>query len=352
MKEGSDIQIGELLVEIKVQARAVRAINESLIQLADKVAGSQGKRGVLLLLQTGITSERVEKEWQRFKRIFRPDLLERLSIYIYNGTGFYGIPKDPSEKESNLLIDVIEKENKAGNNFILLRSPDRFYDVLRFLIFHWMQRTGPLSPTWVAEQIGCSYPTVADATERLGDYIHRHTDRKIELKAFPREAWQRLVVNAQDVRQTRAFSFTEGTGRSVDSLLNRMHRYSFKNVAVGGTQGARFHFRDIDIVGNPRLDLTVLCSENSLDISFLKRLDPSLIPVEKNQKPAVVLHMAFWKNPIYEFKVDGFTFTDPVECLLDLHEMRFDGQVDEIIRQLPFKDDEHHDDHDNEEDDG
>jgi len=348
-----DVIIGDLIIERKVKVRAVRTLNESIFQLTQYMAEESDKRGCLLLINAGVTPERVHEEWQRATRILRPEILNRLMICLYEDGELIGIPEDPSPSDRGILLDYVKQESDAKEEFHLLKSPDRYYDVLRYLINKWALNRGPQSPTVIAKRIGCSYPTVAEHVDKLGAYIARSSDRKVKLKAFPKDEWFRLVANASEVRQTMYFCYKTENRKSVESLLKRWtqqntHRRDF---ALGGVPGAKFYFPDTDIVGTPRLDVTVNCSDKTLDFSFLRRIDPGLQPCRPEEKPVLAVHAIIQKEPLFKKSKENFFVADPVECLLDLHEMRFESQVKEIIQKLPFDDDHHKDhDHNNEED--
>ncbi len=338
-----DVIIDDLIIERKVKVKAVRTLNESIIQVSQYIVEQPDKRGCLLLINSGITPERIREEWEFTSRILRPEIIDRLMIYLYEDGELMGIPHQPTQSDRDILVDYVQQESTAKEEFHLLKSPDRYYDVLRYLINKWALNCGPQSPTVIAKKIGCSYPTVAEGIDKLGNYLTRSTDRKVSLKAFPKNEWFRLVANANEVRQTVYFGYKTNNQKSVESLLKRWkqqhtHRREF---ALGGVPGARHYFPDIDIVGTPRLDVTINCSDKTLDFSFLRRIDPGLQPCRPDENAVLAIHVVILEKPLFKKAKENFFYADPIECLLDLHEMRFEGQVEEIIRQLPFNDIEH-----------
>ena len=64
----------------------------------------------------------------------------------------------------------------------------------------------------------------------------------------------------------------------------------------------------------------------------MKRLDPALVPAPSGTPPVLVLHTIPRAQSL--FTQDGLPWADPVEVLLDLHELRLLAQAEEMIRFL------------------
>lgn len=123
-------------------------------------------------------------------------------------------------------------------------------------------------------------------------------------------------------RLTKRYSDRSGQPRSIDSLLKRLARIEHVNIAVAGTLGAQRIYPEIDLIGTPRLDLTVHCPDKYLNIDFVKKLDPALKEELNLEKPAsLVIHCIRRKKAFFTTNSNGISWADPVECLLDLHEM-------------------------------
>ena len=193
-------------------------------------------------------------------------------------------------------------------------------------------RLAPLTSRWLAEAAGCSYPTIASALEKLEKYLTRQTDRRVELKAFPKDEWSRLVANADKVRQTLRFADHSGQPRSIESLVSRLERVRTDDIAIAGVLGARRRYLALDLIGTPRLDLTIHCRTRKLDLSFLRQLDPALKPARSDEPARLVIHTLRYPHIFFEKAPDGSVWADPVECLLDLHEMRLESQAKEFLQ--------------------
>ena len=160
-----------------------------------------------------------------------------------------------------------------------------------------------------------------------------------KLRIFPRDEWARLVSIADDVRGTRRFVDRSGQPRSPQSLLRRVAALGRSDLAVGGIEGARHYKRDIDLIGLPRLDLTLHCPKGRIDWSFVEQIDPALVASdERNAQAPLVVHVlrrqeAFFV-PDESAQATGLQWADPVECLLDLHEARLEPQAGELLNFL------------------
>ena len=195
-----------------------------------------------------------------------------------------------------------------------------------------------MTSKWLAEvAVGCSYPTVADALNHLGPWLTRHSDRRVELRKFPREEWAKLLAVSDRVRSTMRYASRSGLQvRSPGSLMMRLRKTMRKDIAVGGVTGAKHYFSDLNITGDPRLDISIHCPGNEVDLSFVEKLDPALVKVGSPHEPAhLAIHMIRRKKAFFEQPdPDGAQPADPVECLLDLHEVRLEARAKEFLEAL------------------
>jgi hypothetical protein len=73
-----------------------------------------------------------------------------------------------------------------------------------------------------------------------------------------------------------------------------------------------------------------------MNLGFIEKLDPALKRVDDPQQPAnVVIHAVRHANPLFQPRDGGLQWADPVECLLDLHEMRLESQAHEFLNSFP-----------------
>src|SRR5262249_38944435 len=107
---------------------------------------------------------------------------------------------------------------------------------------------------------------------------------------------------------------------------------SRSDIAVGGVIGARHYQPGLDLVGTPRLDLSVHSRAKNVDLGFVRELDPALKQSEDREESArVVIHVIRRAVPLFEQTDDGTLWADPVECLLDLQESRLEEQAQEFV---------------------
>ena len=331
----ADAEYGDTILEVRLDVKEVRRLRGTFLEMAEFAAMETGKNVVLILPEPLVSDERINEEWIAFTEVIRPELLARLVVTIRRGGEYTGIPHPPSVELHGVIDQVIG--HIAAKVSRTPRGSETYYDILRILILQWMRKAGPMTSKWIAETAGCTYPTVAAALDRLEKYLTRRSDRSVELRSFPRDEWSRFVANADHVRGTRRYADGSGQPRSIDSLLARLQRMKSPDIAIGGVSGAKRLFPALDLVGTPRLDLTVHSRRREPDLGFLRRLDPALRPAEQNEPARVVVHLLHQPVVFFETDAEGAVWADPVECLLDLHELRLEAQAAEFLAYLSPK---------------
>jgi len=166
--------------------------------------------------------------------------------------------------------------------------------------------------------------------------LTKHPDRRVELTGFPRETWQEILTLAPSLR--RSVAYIDASGRSPDplDLLHRLEKIAPEQVASGGVEAARHWDRRFNLHGVPRLDISVHAPAGSYDESFVKRLDPALERARMvSQEPVLVLHPLLRAESLFTSRTSKrLPVADPVETLLDLHELRLVEQVEELVERL------------------
>jgi hypothetical protein len=211
--------------------------------------------------------------------------------------------------------------------------PDLSYEVLKILLLRWLRLDAPISMGELQEQTGLSHPTVAKRIRELGNLIERTSNRSVRLREFPARPWAELVALSPRVRKTTGFE--DGSGRSGDlsALVARIQRQRPPHVALGGVVGARHWQPDFDLAGIPRVDLELHAPMGSADLRFVSRIDPALVPARSGGAPILAVHVVTRAASLFE--VDngkGTPWADPVEILLDLHQLRLHKQADDFMR--------------------
>lgn len=331
-----DWETDNIWVEVKTRITALRLVRDALLQLAYVVHEQNCSSAILLLIEPNISYNRLYKEWEKAERVFRSEIFSHLSITVFQNGQLSGIPNDPDAELTEALIEVYEEE--IANKKNPLPRPDYKAEIHKILIYRWLMNKNSITSDGLAQIAGCSYRTIANTLEELGNALYRHTDRRVELKYFPKEAWEWLLVHLNKSRLTKRYSDRSGQPRSVESLLKRLVRMEHTNIAVAGTLGAQHYYPDIDLIGIPRLDLTVHCTDKYLNMDFIEKLDAALKEEVNIEKPAsVVVHFIRRKKSFFESNPDGIAWADPVECLLDLQEMRLEPQALEFLNFLQTK---------------
>jgi len=317
-------------VEVKSGTHSFRNVRASLLGLAYLLSREPDSRALLVLPDSRITEDRLRAEVRLAEQTLRPEVMGRLSLVLGKDHGYFGIPDD-LDKDFQLRLDgLIKKESPDG------AKPRQFYyGVVAVMVHEWLLGHGPVTTDWLMKTVGCSYPTAARALQRLAHQLVRYSDRRAALRRFPREEWARFVTVAGEVRTTLRYADRSGQARSAHSLLRRLEKLGRSDVAVGGVEGARHYDPEIDLVGLPRLDLTLHCPDRRVDLSFVEQLDPALKETAERDAPAsLVVHLLRRKASLFQPGDGGLQWADPVECLLDLHEARLEPQAKAFVNSL------------------
>jgi hypothetical protein len=330
---GFDTEIDFTYVEVKSGLNAVRNLRAGLLDLAYVLQSHPNHHGLLVLADTNITTGRVEREWDLARQTLRSEVFSRLGILTYEAGEFRGYPDVPPQSFLDQLLEIVRRETSdAGRR---MPRPDYYSEILKLLICHWFQKEEPITIASLETKIGCTYPTVAKTLDKFSLYLFRSSDRRVALNSFPKAAWAALITRGDEVRQTKRYVDRSGQLRSPDNLARRVAKLGRRDLALGGVLGARSHYPNLDLLGTPRLDLTMHCPGSRFDLEFIARLDPGLVLATSAQEPAaLVVHALRRKEPLFSAMPEGGWRADPVECLLDLHEARLESQAAEFFNAL------------------
>jgi hypothetical protein len=323
----------KILCRVKWGVTALRTVRFHLLEVAYAIAQNPDVKGFLVMPEVELRESRIREEWETAASVLRPEILSRLGIWAGREESWFGIPTTPDDRTQDILAERIKAENMEAR--MRQVRGDLSFVVLGLLIRQWLLGKGPLTTEALRKMAGCSYPTVANALRLVRHCLVRHSDRKVELDRFPKEEWARMVAVAEKARGTVRFADRSGQPRSAESLLRRLQRLERADIAVGGVVGAKHYHSGLDLVGTPRLDLSLHCWKKEADWSFVERLDPGLARMDRRDEPAsLVVHLVRRKESFFEPGADGWLYADQVECLLDLHEARLESQAQELLEAL------------------
>lgn len=322
---------GRFVIEILERPRAaVRDLRAVFLQLAAVAARDPRiERASAVLAIDRLTPRRMRAEWDDLMAVLRPEVARRLGLVAVGEDVQLCLPDEETK-----LIEIAE----IGRRLLDVSTPPKLprlaksLEVLKVLLARWLLGQGPIARGELGEQAGCSYPTVAKAVERFARDIREHSNRSVELKGFPRDAWSELLA-LSPIRRAR-LAYVDKTGRRPDpeALLRRLQKIKPPGVALGGVLAAHHWDPHFDLRGLPRLDLS-LAADDGLDLDFLRRLDPGLGLLEGEGTPVLVVHPL--QRPATLFTPgDRLPVADPVETLLDLGELRLVDQSSALIERL------------------
>ncbi|MDP8239177.1 MAG: hypothetical protein P9X24_08810 [Candidatus Hatepunaea meridiana] len=338
-----DTQLDDVWIDVKLKPNGFRNLRSSFLGLASWIVDYPEESGLLVLVDPRFSKSRLSEEWQLAKQSLHPEVVTRLHLVVVIDNHCTGLPEHlGNEFRERLDKFVMEEFNRKhsyhSSNDIGHRRPQSFYDIFKVILNLWLLDKGPVTTKWLMEATGCSYPTVARALNRLEYCLQRHRNRQIELRYFPKEEWARIIANIGEIQLTARFADRSGQPRSPEAHLNRLKQLSFDNIAIGGVLGAKYYNPDLDLIGTPRLDISMHSVTKLVDHNFIKKLDPALKEVIDPLYPVnVVVHIVSITDPLFRVDTGGFKWADPVQCLLDLHEARLESQAIELREFLQSK---------------
>lgn len=287
----ADAVLGNSVFEVLVEPRDLRRLRAALMDIARYSGGSANRRGILVLDEPGVSESRLLEEWEGTRSIFRPEILDRLAMVIHRGGKPDQIIGQMSAEERD-SVEAVVGHSRLNQSRSARRPSEAFFDVLRIRMVSWFRKSGPQTSKELGEQAGFSYPTISAALEKLEPYLTRHSDRRVELRSFPRDAWFKLVAQSEKVRSSQGYSGRSGRPRPAEVLLGRLRELGRNDIGVSGVLGARHYMPGLDmpgldLIGTPRLDLVVHAKQGREGKDFLRRLDPALKPSERGEVPQV-----------------------------------------------------------------
>lgn len=329
----ADAILGNTVFEVVRELRDTRRFRASLLEIAKIASNDPIRRVVLVLDEPEITSDRIDDEWSGLLSILSSQIAARVALVVYRA-GNLDLRNGQLDNNEADAIDTIVNHSTPIRNRVSRSPSTAFFEILRVLLIHGFRRTGPITSKEIGEQTGFSYPTISKALEKLETHLIRHSDRRVELRAFPKNAWFKLLAQSETVRSSRGFSDRSGRPRPIEVLINRLQELNRDDIAVSGILGARHYLPGIDLIGTPRLDLVVHSQKGYDALDIVRQLDAALTPSKKGEPSRVVVHTLVRPNSFFSLSEQGVFYADEVECLLDLQEARLESQAAEFQTRL------------------
>jgi hypothetical protein len=315
---------GQVIVEVAERLIGVRDLHAKLVQLT-LLASPRRAEAVLVLLAPRLSSTRVHDELDALRAVLSPDVGARLAVVRIDGEVVDRFPDSPLTRAVATHFGSCAAPLHEGR-------ADRSGEVLKVLAHRWLIGGGQLTTRHLQDLTGLSYPTVAEDLRELGDAITRSSNRSVSLRTLPQDAWTEM--RARRTRHAAWFADASGRLPDLDHLIQRLRRLRPVGVAVAGILSAKRRYADLDLVGLPRLDLSVHAPAGVPDFAFLRRLDPALVRVASPHDAMLAVHVVPRADALFEPDEDGSSWADPVETLLDLQELRLNAQADAFVQHL------------------
>jgi hypothetical protein len=324
--------VGNRLIMVSRGSSALRDLRANLFQLSFQLAARAGTEAYLILDGSGITRERLEAEWNDVSRVLQPELLKRLTICVGDENGVRGFLSPLDTETQEILAGVLSTD--SSRHRLPRDRGSSWYVVTKMLLASWFRAEGPVTTDRLMQRTGYSYPTVAGVLAELDGYLERTSDRRVGLRQFSRDVFERWLAEAARVRRTARFTDRSRTPRSPEALADRLAKLRVIGLAIGGVPGAKHYYPELDIVGTPRLDLSQHFGQHA-ELDFVTELDPALTPIEDPLEPArLVVHGVTEADAMFEESRSGLAWASPLECLLDLHEAKLAAQAGQFLKAL------------------
>jgi len=353
---------------LKRGRHGVRDLRDVILEVALAVHQSpKFKRVVVLLLAGRVSASRVRQEWKQACEVLLPSVRQRMALIALVDGKLVTEPAMPDlalmgETLKSLTlsdapvpgtwarldahvksIDAIDSEEslpRTASGAVTWRG----MEIEKILVRRWMLKEEPIHRKVLAQQVGCSMPTLTGYLQRLKGEGLLARGRSVALKMYPRERWEELQRMWTLMDEPVRFWDPTGEG-TVEGLLAQMKRRMPDGVAVGGVVAARWWDPHFNLNGTPRLDLVVHAPEargrsQTADLGFVRRLDPALrlqgAGGEARGQAALLVVHRLRRNKAMFTKAAGevMEIADPVETILELQDMGLTAQAGELLARL------------------
>lgn len=328
-------------IDIKAQLHSVRELHAAVAGLALGAAGARDIDAAWLLIRhTKLTPRRLREEWQAVLRVLRPEIAGKLAAVALTTSGPWFSEGRPSLAALDRWVDRCMRHDAADAEPARVRSSvptGKFFDVWKVLLSAWLRKEGPLAVQEVSTRAGAAYPTVAQALKRLehrGE-LRRRSDRSAELLRWPGKTYAEIGPLLPALRKTMWFIDRSGRVPEPGELLRRLHKVAPANIGLGGVEAARRLDREFDLLGTPRIDVSVHVPHGApIDLDFVRKVDPALAPTDAEMGAILAVHQLTRQQALFDDAGEGLALADPAEIVLDLAELGLTTQLRELVRRF------------------
>jgi hypothetical protein len=311
-----------------------RDLVAALVQLADWQRQQPEDERTLWTSVPKMTRTRVAQEWTRFRQVIRPEIADHLGLVVLAKDGPWTAlsleDADKAAEEARALLPTFKPPQQAERTEWSAPTP-KFFSVWKVLLRAWLKNEGPLTAIEIGARSDSSSPTVAAALSRLRrrDEIPNVRNQPVELVAFPRATLREILALSDSLRRPHRYVDASGRPPDPERLLKSILEHRPHGVSIGGVAAARHYYPRFDLNGLPRLDLV---TTPDAGVDWLRKLDPALRPTnDPARSPVLVVHPT---DRLVDASEESSPWADPVETLLDLHELRLGDQAEDFVRSL------------------
>ncbi len=325
--------MGDILLEIKRTSNA-NDLRGALLSLAYTLMEEpQSTRAICALVDTRLSIDRVRSELSRFHEVSGERYRERMFlVMVVAGRVVLGdLPASELALDKRILAATRESESAPGRVTQQL--------VKTAAIQAWQTGANRLRVGELVRATGASKPTVAAAIRAMlqAGLVHRVGDHFQLPSEFPWESWRRLADD--HAAERKVVRFTDPTGhapsplRMLRRLVELQQAGETRTIELGGVDGTKQYYPDLDITASPRLDLCVY--DGNLD--FVRKLDAGLKATDDpDAKAVLVVHM---NRPLRGRDMASGTLQSAsvLDCLADLLEIGLQSEARDFVHALQRK---------------
>jgi hypothetical protein len=321
------IQVGQRTVRVVTLGphTGLRELRGAVLEVMLWLDQHTDLHAVMTIAIGRLTEKRIVTEIDAVSRITAPAILQRLHASVLREP-----PADPCAALDPWLRTP-ELAAAIRRNRWTHHGPARpaFPQVLMVLVQDLLGGV-PVRTRHELERItDLSYLAIARALTEIGSLVD-HGYRALRLRDFPRDAWDRMLANRSAWRHSQSYCVGTGLAFKPERVIRQTRELDRQDLAFGGVIAAQ-SYRPIDLIGIPRLDISMHAPVGMMDLSWVTEVAPELRPSTAGEAPHLVVHAVRRTDPLFTTRSEG-SIADRAEVLLDLHELRLEAQAATFVQ--------------------